>query len=85
MSQFTVYVDGALFHHPDLSEPAVTEAKIEEDAQSIDRFILSAPFTRPYITKIHPLASTILCKKWDQIVFEGRAPDDGTNFYNTHT
>lgn len=85
MSQFTVYVDGALFYHPDLSELAVTEAKIEEDAQSIDRFILSAPFTHPYITKIHPLASTIICKKGDQIVFEGRALDDGTDFYNTHT
>lgn len=31
------------------------------------------------------MASTIVCKKDDQVVFEGRALDDGSDFYNTHT
>ena len=31
------------------------------------------------------MASTIVCKKGDAVVFEGRALDNGTDFYNTHT
>ena len=31
------------------------------------------------------MASTIVCKKGDRVVFEGRALDDGSDLYNTHT
>ena len=31
------------------------------------------------------MASTIVCKKSDATVFEGRALNDGSDFYNTHT
>ena len=85
MSLFRVYVDGKLFYHPNLSRLAITEAKISEDAINIDSLSLSAPFSHPYIDLIKPMASVIVCKKGEYIVFEGRALDDGSDFYNTHS
>lgn len=85
MSLFRIYVDGNLFYHPNLSKLAITEAKISEDAENIDSFTLSAPFNHPYIDSIKPMASVIVCKKGETTVFEGRALDDGSDFYNTHT
>ena len=85
MSFFRVYVDGALFYHPQMTKLAITAARIEEDAENIDSMTLSAPHNHPYLTSIRPLASTIVCKKGDAVVFEGRALDNGTDFYNTHT
>lgn len=85
MSLFRVYVDGALFYHPQMSKLAITDARIEEDAENIDSMTLSAPFNHPYLSAIRPLASTIVCKKGDAVMFEGRALDNGTDFYNTHT
>ena len=38
-----------------------------------------------YLTSIKPMQSVIVCKKNDETVFEGRALDDGSDFYNTHT
>lgn len=85
MSLFRIYVDGALFYHPSLSKLAITEAKVSEDAENIDSLTLSAPHNHPYFHSVKPMASTILCKKDDEVVFEGRALDDGSDFYNTHT
>ena len=34
MSLFRVYVDGALFYHPQMSKLAITAARIEEDAEA---------------------------------------------------
>ena len=85
MSLFRVFVDGQLFYHPHLSQLSITEAKVQEDAENIDSLTLSAPFNHPYLSSIQPMASTIVCKKDDLTVFEGRALDDGSNFYNTHT
>lgn len=85
MSIFRVLVDGAVFYHPNLSKLAVTEAKITEDAENIDSLTLSAPHSHPYIDAIKPMVSTVVCKKDDETVFEGRALDDGSDFYNTHT
>ena len=77
MSLFRVYVDGALFYHPQMSKLAITDARIEEDAENIDSMTLSAPFNHPYLSAVRPLASTIVCKKGDAVVFEGRALDNG--------
>ena len=85
MSLFRVYVDGALFYHPHMSRLAITQAQIQEDAENIDSLTLSAPHSHPYLSSVRPLASTIVCKKGNAVVFEGRALDDGTDFYNTHT
>lgn len=85
MSLFRVYVDGALFYHPHLSQLSITQAQVQEDAENIDSLTLSAPHNHPYIDSIKPMASTIVCKKDDEVVFEGRALDDGSDFYNTHT
>lgn len=85
MSLFRVFVDGQLFYHPHLSQLSITEAKLQEDTENIDSFTLSAPFNHPYLSAIKPMASTIVCKKDNLTVFEGRALDDGTDFYNTHT
>ena len=85
MSIFRIFVDGQLFYHPQLSQLAITEAKLSEDAENIDSLTLSAPFNHPYLNSIHPMASTIVCKKSDATVFEGRALNDGSDFYNTHT
>lgn len=85
MSVFRIFVDGQLFFHPQLSQLAITEAKLTEDAENIDSLTLSAPFNHPYLTYIRPMASTIVCKKDDTTVFEGRALNDGSDFYNTHT
>lgn len=85
MSIFRVYVDGQIFYHPNLSKLAITQAVVSEDAENIDSFTLSAPFNHPYIDSIKPMASVIQCKKDDEVVFEGRALDDGSDFYNTHT
>lgn len=85
MSIFRVYVDGQLFYHPHLSQLALMECKVSEDAENIDSLTLSAPFNHPYIGSIRPMASVIVCKKGETVVFEGRALDDGTDFYNTHT
>ena len=85
MSIFRIFVDGQLFYHPQLSQLAITEAKLSEDAENIDSLTLSAPFNHPYLNSIRPMASTIVCKKGDATVFEGRALNDGSDFYNTHT
>ena len=85
MKLFRVYVDGALFYHPQMSKLAITQAQVQEDAENIDCLTLSAPFNHPYINSIKPISSTIICKKGDEVVFEGRALDDGSDFYNTHT
>lgn len=85
MSMFRIYVDGALFYHPNLSKLAITQAQVSEDAESIDSLTLSAPYNHPYLDSIRPMASVIVCKKDDETVFEGRALDDGSDFYNTHT
>lgn len=85
MNLFRVYVDGKLFYHPNLSRLAITEAKISEDAVNIDSLSLSAPFSHPYIDSIKPMSSVIVCKKGEDVVFEGRALDDGSDFYNTHS
>lgn len=85
MRLFRVYVDGNVFYHPNLSKLAITEAKVSEDAENIDSLTLSAPFNHPYIDSIKPMASVIICKKGEETVFEGRALDDGSDLYNTHT
>jgi len=85
MSLFRVYVDGQLFYHPHLSQLSITEAKVQEDAENIDSLTLSAPFNHPYLDSLKPMASTIVCKKDSEVVFEGRALDAGSDFYNTHT
>lgn len=85
MSLFRVFVDGKLFYHPQLSQLAITQAQVNEDAENIDSLTLSAPHKHPYLDFIKPMASTIICKKDDTVVFEGRALDDGSDFYNTHT
>lgn len=85
MRQFRVYVDGNVFYHPNLSKLVITEAKVSEDAENIDSLTLSAPFNHPYIDAIKPMASVIICKKGKETVFEGRALDNGSDFYNTHT
>lgn len=85
MSIFRVYVDGALFYHPNLSKLAITEAKISEDSINIDSLKLSAPFNHPYLDNIKPMTSVIVCKKGENVVFEGRAIDNGIDFYNTHS
>lgn len=85
MSLLRIYVDDALFYHPNLSKLSITQAQVSEDAESIDCLTLSAPHNHPYLENIKPMASTIVCKKGDDIVFEGRALDDGSDFYNTHT
>ena len=48
MSLFRIFVDGALFYHPNLSQLAITEAKVQENAESIDSLTLSAPHSHPY-------------------------------------
>ena len=63
MSLFRIYVDGALFYHPQMSKLAITQAQVQEDAESIDCLTLAAPFNHPYLSSIVPLASTIVCKK----------------------
>ena len=85
MRLFRIYVDGNLFYHPQLSSLAVTKAQVQEDAESIDSLILSAPFNHPYLADIKPMSSVIVCRRGDDTVFEGRALDNGTDFYNTHT
>ena len=85
MSLFRVFVDGQLFYHPQLSQLAITKAQVKEDADNIDSLALSAPFSHPYLSLVRPMASTIVCKKDDRIVFEGRALDEGSDLYNTHT
>lgn len=85
MSLFRIYVDGAIFYHPHLSKLAITQAQINEDAENIDSLTLSAPFNHPYLDSIKPMASVIECKKGKVTVFEGRALDDGSDFYNSHT
>lgn len=85
MKDFKVYIDGNIFYHPSLSKLAITEAKLKEDAENIDSFTLSAPFNHPYIDSIKPMASVIKCVKGSTTVFEGRALDNGSDFYNTHT
>jgi len=85
MSLFRVFVDGEIFYHPHMSKLAITQAKVHEDAENIDSLTLSAPHNHPYINEIVPLVSTIVCKKDDTTVFEGRAIDEGSDFYNTHT
>lgn len=85
MSLFRVFVDGQLFYHPQLSQLAITKAQVKEDAENIDSLALSAPFSHPYLSLVRPMASTIVCKKDDRIVFEGRALDEGSDLYNTHT
>ncbi|MCD7750396.1 MAG: phage tail protein [Lachnospiraceae bacterium] len=85
MSLFRVFVDDVLFYHPHLTQLAITQAEVSEDAESIDSLTLSAPHDHPYIDSIKPMASVITCKKDDTVVFEGRALDDGTDFYNAHT
>lgn len=85
MSIFRVFVDGQLFYHPQLSQLSITKAQVKEDAENIDSLTLSAPFSHPYLSLLHPMASTIVCKKGDRVVFEGRALDDGSDLYNTHT
>ena len=85
MSIFRIYVDGEIFYHPNLSKLSITQAKVTEDAESIDSLVLSAPFNHPYLSAIKPMTSTIVCKKGETVVFEGRAIDDGSDFYNTHT
>ena len=39
MSLFRVYVDGALFYHPQMSRLAITDVRIEEDAENIDSML----------------------------------------------
>ena len=39
MSLFRVYVDGALFYHPQMSKLAITDARIEEDVENIDSIV----------------------------------------------
>lgn len=85
MRLFRIYVDGSLFYHPQLSSLAVTKAQVQEDAESIDSLTLSAPFSHPYLAGIKPMSSVIVCRRGDDTVFEGRALDNGTDFYNTHT
>ncbi len=85
MRLFRIYVDGNLFYHPQLSSLAVTKAQVQEDAESIDGLTLSAPFNHPYLADIKPMSSVVVCKRGDDTVFEGRALDNGTDFYNTHT
>ena len=85
MSIFRVFLDGQLFYHPQLSQLAITKAQVKEDAENIDSLTLSAPFSHPYLSLLRPMASTIVCKKGDRVVFEGRALDDGSDLYNTHT
>ena len=85
MSLFRVLVDGNVFYHPNLSKLAITTAQIKEDAENIDSLKLSAPYNHPYLETIKPMASVIICKKGDETVFEGRALDNGSDFYNTHT
>lgn len=85
MSIFRVYVDGQLFYHPHLSQLAITKAQVQEDAENIDSLTLAAPFNHPYLSMVKPMTSTIVCKKDSRTVFEGRALDDGSDFYNTHT
>jgi hypothetical protein len=85
MSIFRIFVDGELFYHPNLSKLAITQAQISEDAESVDSMTLAAPYNHPYLDSIRPMASVILCKKDEDVVFEGRALDDGSDFYNTHT
>lgn len=85
MSIFRVFVDGQLFYHPQLSQLAITKAQVQEDVENIDSLTLAAPFNHPYLSIIKPMASTIVCKKDGRMVFEGRALDEGRDFYNTHT
>ena len=85
MSLFRVFVDGQIFYHPNLSKLAITTAQIKEDAESIDSLKLSAPYNHPYLNSVKPMASVVVCKKGDETVFEGRALDNGSDFYNTHT
>ncbi len=85
MRLFRIYVDGNLFYHPQLSSLAVTKAQVQEDAESIDSLTLSAPFNHPYLADIKPMSSVIVCRRGNDTVFEGRALDNGTDFYNTHT
>ena len=46
MSLFRVYVDGTLFYHPQMSKLAITDARIEEDAEN-GRWITVRIFTTP--------------------------------------
>ena len=85
MKLFRVYVDGKLFYHPHFSRLAITQAQVKEDAENIDSLILSAPYNHPYLKDMKPMSSEIVCKKGENTVFEGRALDDGIDFYNTHT
>lgn len=85
MSIFRVFVDGQLFYHPQLSQLAITKAQVQENVENIDSLTLAAPFNHPYLSIIKPMASTIVCKKDGRTVFEGRALDEGSDFYNTHT
>lgn len=85
MRLFRIYVDGSLFYHPQLSSLAVTKVQVQEDAESIDSLTLSAPFNHPYLADIKPMSSVVVCKRGEDTVFEGRALDNGTDFYNTHT
>ena len=59
MSMFRIYVDGALFYHPNLSKLAITQAQVSEDAESIDSLTLSAPYNHPYLDSIRPMEMCI--------------------------
>ena len=73
MSLFRIYVDGALFYHPQMSKLAITEAKVHEDAENIDCLTLSAPHNHPYIDSIRPMSTTIILKKRKFDSFRGKS------------
>ncbi|MGM9649201.1 MAG: hypothetical protein ACI3XY_04450, partial [Butyricicoccaceae bacterium] len=85
MRLFRVYVDGKLFYHPRMSRLAITKAVTEENAEGADSFTLSAPYDHPYLDRVKPMSSEIMCLSGNATVFQGRAVDDGSDFYNTHT
>ncbi len=44
VSLFRIYMDGALFYHPHMTQLAITQAQVQEDAENIDSLKLAAPY-----------------------------------------
>lgn len=62
MGLFRVFVDESIFYHPSLSQLAITEAKVTENAENIDCLSLSAPHNHVYW-------SFLIRSKGDQFFF----------------
>lgn len=78
----TIYADGSLIYHPERDDLPLYNISLTLEDSVADQLSFSITESHPYFSSLRKLATQIIVRRADRILFKGRVIDDQSDIYN---